>query len=64
MGYSLEKECKGRAKTSDYCRIKPENGTSPVTSYGSVTKGTFKGDPDIAGQGVSIEFRLPPPSCI
>jgi hypothetical protein len=64
MGYSLEKECKGRAISSDYCRIIPENGTSQVMSYGSVTKGTFKGDPDIAGQGVSKELRLSPPSCI
>ncbi|KAH7371990.1 hypothetical protein BKA66DRAFT_572553 [Pyrenochaeta sp. MPI-SDFR-AT-0127] len=57
--FYIEKECGNLNITRDsHCGIDRGNGTSGVISYGSVMKGKFEGDPDIAGIGVLIAFLL------
>ena len=51
--YSIVQECraKGFTITKDNCTV--IFNSSIVTYFGSIEYGRFKGDPDIAGQGVS-----------
>lgn len=59
MAFYIEKECGNQNITREsHCGVEFGNGTSGVISYGSILKGKFEGDPDIAGKGVSRLLQL------
>ena len=58
--YSIVQECqaKGFTVSEDNCTI--TFASSVVSNFGSIGYGEFEGDPDIAGQGVSLRLPYPP----
>lgn len=53
MVFNVKLECGNQTITRENsCGIVPANKTSPIRSYGNVTRGNFEGNPDIAGEGV------------